>query len=125
MITKKKSPLREKADKIKALRCKNLIAVLEEPTDIRNIGAAVRNINALGVEKLYIIDSRGLLPDDWQEMRERKSLIGTSASAIKWSFVKTFKSTEECIKHLKKNTYIFNPDFRDDFNLRLFKHNRI
>ena len=51
-----KSNLRIKADKAKELMCKNLIAVLEEPSDIKNIGTVIRNINALGVEKLYIVD---------------------------------------------------------------------
>ncbi len=101
-----KSSLRKKADEVKDLRCKNLIAVLEEPTDIKNIGTVVRNINALGVEKLYIVDRKKRLPKNWEEMRERKSLLKPSVSAIKWSFVKTFSSTEECIKHLEKNRFI-------------------
>ncbi len=60
--TNSKSDLRKKADKVKDLRCENLIAVLEEPTDVKNIATVVRNINALGVEKLYIIDSKKRLP---------------------------------------------------------------
>lgn len=101
-----KSSLRKKADEVKDLRCKNLIAVLEEPTDIKNIGTVVRNINALGVEKLYIVDGKKRLPENWEEMRERKSLLKPSVSAIKWSFVKTFSSTEECIEHLEKKRFI-------------------
>ena len=104
--TNSKSDLRKKADKVKDLRCENLIAVLEEPTDVKNIATVVRNINALGVEKLYIIDSKKRLPEEWEEMRERKSLLKTSVSAIKWSFVKTFKSTEKCFEHLNKNRFI-------------------
>lgn len=103
MEKSEKSSLRQKADKIKELRCKNLITVLEKPNDIKNIGAVIRNINALGVEKLYIIDTKERLPEDWQKMRETKSLVKTSVSAVKRSFIKTFKSTEECIKHLEKN----------------------
>lgn len=57
--------MRKKADEIKDLRCKNLIALLEEPTDIKNIGTVVRNINALGVEKLYIVDRKKKLPEEW------------------------------------------------------------
>lgn len=105
-IIPKKSTARQRADEIKNYRCKNLIAVLENPNDIRNIGAVIRNVNALGVDKTYIIDPKRNLPDDWQDMRERKSLSKTSVSAIKWSFVKRFDSSEECIKHLKKNGYI-------------------
>ena len=48
---KSKTSLRAKADKIKDFRCKNLIAVIEYPTDLRNIGTIIRNVNALGVEK--------------------------------------------------------------------------
>ncbi len=98
--------LRQRADEIKPYRCKNLIAVLENPNNIRNIGTVIRNVNALGVEKTYIVDSRGGLPDDWEEMRERKSLNKSSVSAIKWSFVRRFDSTEACLEHLEKNRYV-------------------
>lgn len=104
--TKEKSTKRRRADEIKPFRCKNLIAVLENPKDIRNIGTVIRNVNALGVEKAYIIDSRGALPDDWQVLRKRKSLKESSASAIKWSFVKVFDSTESCLAHLERNRYV-------------------
>ncbi len=101
-----RSNVRRRADAIKPYRCKNLIAVLEDPHDIRNIGAVIRNVNALGVEKAYVVDPKGSLPDDWQEMRERRSLSKTSVSAIKWSFVKRFGSTEDCLAHLEKNGYV-------------------
>ncbi len=101
-----KSSKRQRADKIKPYRCKNLIAVIEDPRDMRNIGTIIRNVNALGVEKAYIVDPRKALPDDWQEMREKKSLSAKSASAIKWSFVKRFDNTEACLKHLEKNNFI-------------------
>ena len=103
---KVRTSLRKKADSVKNCRCKNLIAVLEEPQNFRNIAQTVRNINALGVEKLYIIDSQGNMPNDWHEMRNDSKLIKASSSAIKWSFVKTFKSTRECIDHLNKNNFI-------------------
>ncbi len=102
---KQKSAKRLRADKIKAYRCKFLIAVIEDPHDIKNIGTIIRNVNALGVEKTYIVDPRRKLPDDWEEMRERKSLSSTSVSAIKWTFVKRFDSTEDCFEHLEKNNF--------------------
>lgn len=102
----KKRAVRQRADEIKPYRCKNLIAVLENPSDVKNIGTVIRNVNALGVEKTYIVDSRRALPDDWQAMQERKSLSKTSVSAIKWSFVKRFDSTEECLNHLEKNGFV-------------------
>lgn len=102
---KPKSSARIRADLIKEYRCKNLIAVIENPQDIRNIGTVIRNVSALGVEKTYVIDPNKNLPDDWQAMRDKKSLSATSVSAIKWSFVKRFDSTEDCLAHLKKNNF--------------------
>lgn len=105
-IKKKKSSVRDRADAIKEYRCKNLVAVIENPKDVKNIGTVIRNVNALGVEKTYIIDLKRSLPEDWQEMREQRSLSGTSVSAIKWSFVKRFDSTEDCIAHLRRNRFV-------------------
>ncbi len=102
----KPSSVRKRANEIKPYRCKNLIAVIENPNDIRNIGTIIRNVNALGVEKTYIVDPHKKLPEDWEEMRVRKSLTKSSVSAIKWSYVKRFNSTEECLEHLNKNRYV-------------------
>jgi tRNA (guanosine-2'-O-)-methyltransferase len=103
---KSKPSLRARADKIRDFRCKNLIAVIEEPDDLRNIGTIIRNVNALGVEKAYVVTNKNWLPDDWQDMRSRSKLHAVSASAIKWSFVKKFKTTEDCLAHLQKNGFI-------------------
>ena len=100
------SGLRIKANAAKCGRCKNLIAVLENPSDPKNIGAVIRNINALGVEKLYIVDERGIVPDTWDEIRTRNTLLKSSVGAVKWTFVKKFKSTIDCIEHLNKNKYV-------------------
>ncbi len=103
---KQKRSIRQRADEVKPYKCKNLIAVIENPNDIKNIGTIIRNVNALGVEKAYIVDSKGALPDDWQEMREQRALSKTSVSAIKWSFVKRFDSTETCLEHLQRNLFV-------------------
>lgn len=73
--------------------------------DVKNIGTILRNVNALGVEKTYIVDEKKSLPDDWQVLRERRSLSKTSVSASQWSFVKRFDSTEDCLTHLEKNRF--------------------
>ncbi|MCT4556982.1 MAG: RNA methyltransferase [Pelagimonas sp.] len=101
----KRSNIRKRAEEIKPYRCKNLIAVLECPSDFKNIGTVIRNVNALGAEKTYIIDPKQSLPDDWHEMRETKFLSKGSVSAIKWSFVKRFDSTEGCLAHLARNNF--------------------
>ncbi len=102
---KSKPSLRARADRIKAFTCKNLIAVIEHPDDIQNIGTIIRNVNALGVEKAYVVTDRMLLPDEWRDMRTKSKLSAISASAIKWSFVRKFKDTDSCIDHLDKKGF--------------------
>ncbi|HRA20104.1 MAG: TrmH family RNA methyltransferase [Anaerolineae bacterium] len=97
--------LRLRADRVRGFRCRHLIVVLENPADPLNIGVVIRNANALGVDKVYIVDEEALLPDDWQVMRQTSWLSKTSASAVKWSFVKTFPSTAACVAHLAKNGF--------------------
>ena len=101
-----KTSLRRKADYAKTGRCKNLIAVLESPRNLENIGTVIRNINALGVEKLYIVDTFNVLPNDWSSMRNKKKLLDVSVSAVKWTFIKKFNTTTECMDHLEKNGFV-------------------
>ena len=125
-MANKESLVRERAKAIKPYRCKNLIAVIENPNDIKNIGTIIRNVNALGVDKTYIIDPKNKLPDDWQEMRERKSLSKTSVSAIKWSFVKRqstlnphSSSYTTCFQgRLTSTTQVFIIIFRRTYQIR-------
>ena len=106
-VEKKRSKpsVRRRSEAIRPFRCKNLIAVIEDPENIRNIGTVIRNVNALGVEKVYVVDPKHSLSDDWQDLRERPSLSATSVSAVKWTFVKRFDSTRNCLDHLKKNNF--------------------
>lgn len=104
--TKQRTSVRARANKIKNFRCKHLVAVLEAPSDRFNIGTVIRNVNALGVEKVYIVDPSKSLPDDWEDMRENRKFSKLSVSAVKWTFVKRFDSTEECLAHLEKNNFI-------------------
>lgn len=100
-----KPTVRKRADEIKPFRCKNLIAVIENPTDVKNIGTVIRNVNALGVEKVYVVDPRHALPDDWQDLRTDKSISKTSVSAVKWTFLKRFDNTDACFDHLEGNNF--------------------
>jgi tRNA G18 (ribose-2'-O)-methylase SpoU len=53
--TEQKRPARQRADQLRDFRCKNLIVVIEEPENPRNIGTVIRNVNALGAEKVYVV----------------------------------------------------------------------
>lgn len=119
---KAKSSLRQRADKIKEFRCKNLIVVIENPNEHKNIGTIIRNVNALGAEKAYVVDTNKVLPDDWQDMRESKTLSKTSVSAVKWTFVKKFDDTKSCIDHLEKNGFtsvVTSPHMKGKKNVEL------
>lgn len=123
---KEKSSLRKRADKIKEFRCKNLIVVLEDPKDPLNVGTVIRNINALGAEKLYLIDSNNSLPNNWDEFKEKKSILSSSVSSVKWTFVKKFRSTEECLQHLEKNHFtsiVTSPHIKGRTNFILHEGN--
>lgn len=105
--TKKRINLREKAKKSSKLRCNTLICVLENPSNYQNVGTVIRNVNTIGVSKVYIIDGKQIFIDKtWKDLRSSKVLNETSATAIKWTFVKIFKTAEECFEHLEKNNYI-------------------
>ncbi|HDZ3716176.1 TPA: RNA methyltransferase [Vibrio vulnificus] len=121
-VVKNKSALRKRADEIKDHRCKNLVVVLENPKSLKNIGSVVRNVNALGAEKVYIVDENRDLPDDWQEMRHWNPLVKPSVSAVKWSFVKRFDSTESCLEHLENNKFLSiatSPHIKGKVNVEL------
>lgn len=117
-----KSTLRIKADKARTTRCKNLIVVLENPKTIENIGSTIRNVNALGAEKLYIVDGYKLLPPKWEMMRDRNSLKKISASAIKWTYVRIFPTTKECVEYLKQKNFtsmVTSPHIKGKSNITL------
>lgn len=97
---------RKRATAIKGFRCKNLIAVIENPVDMVNIGTVIRNVNALGVDRVYVVDPLNTLPDDWQDMRGIRPLSALSVSAIKWTFVKRFDTTEACLEHLESQGFV-------------------
>lgn len=103
--TSAKPSVRRRANEIKPFRCKNLIAVIEDPSEVMNIASIVRNVNALGVEKVYIVDPRRSLPDDWQDLRERRDLSKASVSAVKWTFVRRFDSTDACFDYLESKNF--------------------
>jgi tRNA (guanosine-2'-O-)-methyltransferase len=103
-VAKRSRPgIRSKADTVRPHRCNTLICVLENPQNSANVGTVMRNINALGIGKLYVVDGNRVLPPTWQEMRKNRRLMETSASAIKWTYCRRFDTTAECLAYLAKN----------------------
>src|SRR5216684_3730469 len=98
-------PVRERVRRVKHLRNRYFICVLENPTDIMNIASTLRNVSAFGVEKLYIVGNKNITKD-FESSRNNKRLTNLSVGSNKWVFVKHFDTTDECISHLRKNLYI-------------------
>ena len=97
-------PIRDKIRQVKHLQNKYFICVLENPKDIMNIAATMRNISAFGVEKLYVVGNKEIVKD-FETSRENKRLGNLSVGANKWVFVKQFDTTAECITYLRENRY--------------------
>ena len=125
-MQKVKSSLRTRADDVKKHICKNLVVVIENPQAHKNIGTIVRNVNALVAEKVYVVDEYGICPQEWCDMREQGTMFKTSASAIEWTFVKVFTSTQECIDHLRKRNFtsvVTSPHVKGKENVVLHEGN--
>lgn len=83
-----------------------LVAVLEHPNFIMNIGAVIRNIEGLGVDSLLVIDGKNRLENDLATLRQRKSLLKHSNGAVKWIDIKVFTTINTCIDYLTSNNFI-------------------
>ena len=94
-----KSSLRKRADCIKSKRCRYLLAVLENPKNVHNIGAVIRNIDALGISKLYVVGK------DIRGKKNMKWLKESSVGACGHTYIRTFDTTKECIEHLRMRGY--------------------
>lgn len=118
-------PIRDRVRKIKHLQNKNYVCVLENTNNIVNIASAIRNISAFGVEKLYLIGGKNNLKD-FETSRNNKYLLKNSVGANKWVFVKHFKTSAQCISHLRKNLYtiaVTSPHIKGAKNLYLYEGN--
>lgn len=114
---------RAKFNNTNLTKCHTCICVLENPTNIQNIGTIIRNVNFFGIEKVYIIDKYNLFNEQsWRDFRTSSQLMSTSVSAIKWTYVKLFQSTDACFEHLKKNKFtsiITSPHIKGKINIEL------
>lgn len=83
----------------------SIVAVLENPNFIINIGTVIRNINGLGIDQLIVIDGLNRLENDIELIRQRKSILKHSNGAVKWTSIQVFKTTKECTQYLRENRY--------------------
>ena len=85
---------REKLLKVLSTRQPDLTVVLENVFDPHNISAVMRTCDAVGVQEVYILNTK--IP------RHKKWGAKSSSSAAKWLTVHQFDNAEECISSLRK-----------------------
>ncbi len=86
----------------KTYRCTTLVCVLENPSNPANVAAVMRNVDALGVGKLYIVTDRGRTSD---AIRNDSSLNNLSASASRRVYTQCFATTASCLEYLARKRY--------------------
>ncbi len=132
-LEKKMSSLRVRANKAQQFRCKNLVCVLENPSNLENVGSVVRNIDALGVTMLYVVSTRFRAEDlnhrprnETHLNKSRKRIQMSSVSANKWVYIHHFETTQACIDHLRSNHFaslVTSPHIQGLQNLSLLQSN--
>lgn len=95
-----------------ANRQAGLVLVLEDIHDPHNAAAIIRTCDGLGIAEVWFIF------DKQEPYNPKKVGKVTSSSANKWVNFRTFRSTNDCLKELKKQKYlvcatILNKDAKD------------
>jgi tRNA (guanosine-2'-O-)-methyltransferase len=85
---------REKLQTVLSKRQDDITIVLENVFDPHNISAVMRTCDAVGVQELYVLNTK--IP------RHKKWGTKSSSSAAKWLTVYQFENAEECFSELKK-----------------------
>ena len=84
-----------KLDYVLSRRQPDITVVLENVFDPHNISAVMRTCDAVGVQDIYILNTR--IP------RHKKWGAKSSSSAAKWLTVHQFENAEACFAELRKN----------------------
>ena len=85
---------REKLHAVLSKRQNDITIVLENVFDPHNISAVMRTCDAVGVQELYVLNTK--IP------RHKKWGAKSSSSAAKWLTVYQFENAEECFSELRK-----------------------
>ena len=85
---------RSKLESVLSKRQNDITIVLENVFDPHNISAVMRTCDAVGVQELYVLNTK--IP------RHKKWGAKSSSSAAKWLTVYQFENAEECFFELRK-----------------------
>lgn len=90
----------ERNDRLTAVlnkRQPDLTVLLENVFDPHNISAVMRTCDAVGIQEIYILNTK--IP------RHKKWGAKSSSSAAKWLSIRQFDNNEECFAELRKKYY--------------------
>ena len=85
---------RTKLESVLSKRQNDITIVLENVFDPHNISAVMRTCDAVGVQELYVLNTK--IP------RHKKWGAKSSSSAAKWLTIHQFENAEECFLELRK-----------------------
>lgn len=85
---------REKLQSVLSKRQNDITIVLENVFDPHNISAVMRTCDAVGVQELYVLNTK--IP------RHKKWGAKSSSGAAKWLTIHQFENAEECFSDLRK-----------------------
>jgi tRNA (guanosine-2'-O-)-methyltransferase len=86
---------KEKLSRVLSKRQPDITVVLENVFDPHNISAVMRTCDAIGIQDVYILNTR--IP------RHKKWGARSSSSAAKWLSIHQYGNAEECFAVLKQN----------------------
>ena len=86
----------EKFKKVVACRQYDLTVILENVHDVHNIGAILRSCDSVGIQEIYVINSRG------QQQAEEFKGKTASRGASKWLHIHYFEDVVSCVEAVRK-----------------------
>src|SRR5688500_5215603 len=84
----------KRIESVLSKRQENITVVLENVFDPHNISAVMRSCDAVGIQELYVLNSK--IP------RHKKWGARSSSSAAKWLTIHQFEDVNECLAALRK-----------------------
>ncbi|WP_297765816.1 RNA methyltransferase [uncultured Muriicola sp.] len=82
-------------EEVLSLRTKYLTVVMEDVYHLHNASAVIRSADIFGIQEVHVIERR------FGKRLDKKIALG----AQKWTDIHRYKSTEECLRILKKRDY--------------------
>jgi tRNA (guanosine-2'-O-)-methyltransferase len=101
----------------------SVICVLENPKTIQNIAMIIRNVNAFGVDELYIVSQKMA---SRVSKKEQKTLKKVSVGSINSVTIRYFATTKDCFEYLKVKqyvSYVTSPHQKNKTNYNLYDNN--